>query len=65
EALRVRMTGRRAARSPEETRHFAMLAARISRHLSGETPRSKETPDTPSGSPIGSRQVAETCWHCD
>ncbi|MEL7482286.1 MAG: zinc-dependent metalloprotease [Pseudomonadota bacterium] len=65
EALRVRMTGRRAARSPEETRHFAMLAARISRHLSGETPRSKETPDTPPGSPIGSGQVAETCWHCD
>jgi hypothetical protein len=63
--IRERITGRRAAKSNKEKQHFAFLAARIDRYFSGEPVQKREKLTTPPGSPIGSTDQAELCWHCE
>lgn len=64
EETRARLTGRRAARTNSEARHFAYLAGRIEQHLERDGPVTRPGPDAPPGSPIGSTLPEELCWHC-
>ncbi|MEO0884135.1 MAG: zinc-dependent metalloprotease [Pseudomonadota bacterium] len=62
--LSARLSNRRAARTPADRSHFALLTSLIAQHLERErsTPRSR--PEVPPGSPIGVQAFGEDCWHC-
>ncbi|MEM9669082.1 MAG: zinc-dependent metalloprotease [Pseudomonadota bacterium] len=59
------LSRRRAGRTPAEKRLFTELATRIDRHLERDDNVSQPVLEIPPGSPIGSFQIAEDCWHCD
>ena len=63
--IEARLTRRRAAKTPQETIHFAHLVNRIRGQAEQGHDVKPETLRAPPGSPIGASSGEELCWHCE
>ncbi len=66
--IQNRLKSQRKVKNSPRSAHNAWLSAQISSHFNrASTSETQGIPvaKTPPGSPIGSTEFMETCWHCD